>query len=184
MRIHCGWARERRRDYTTIVNQCIKFDVACSDFSDGGNRSQNMNIAVNLPFIKTLSLLDPRLFIAPPYHYSHSTCTSEIHGRKRAWQRVLLGQHFYQGLWPRFGAYRSSSIPFHRTISRLKIGSSASLDVNLYSRLKSSRTCSSYLRGLGRTPKVRIENIPSSLKDIRRMNSVAFWKWCIRRMFF
>ena len=76
-----------------------------------------------------------------------------------------------------------SLMPCHRSTSRSKTNSFVSLDTNSYNHPKSLRTCSFYLLGLRHAVKVKIEIIPLYLKDTRRMNLLACWKWCIRRMF-
>ena len=58
-----------------------------------------------------------------------------------------------------------------------------SLYTNSYNHLKSLQTCLFYLLGLLCTMKVRIETFPLYLKDIRRTNLLACWKWCIQHMF-
>lgn len=115
-------------------------------------------------------------------HYTRSDSISatscHYHDRKYSEQRVLLGQHYFQGLWLLF----ANDWPKLCHQARSKTISFVFLDTNSYNRLKYSRTCFSYLLYLRRPLRVRIESIPSFLKDIRRMNLLAYWKWCIPRM--
>ena len=129
-----------------------------------------------LPLINFLIILLDVFSFHPSLSMLNLWFIAEIHVWSYTKQWVLLGQYCYPGLQPFFGANRSLSIPCHWTTYRLKTSSSASLDADFYSHLRSSRICSSHLRDLKGTPKAKIENIPSSLKDIGRTNFLACWK--------
>ena len=102
--------------------------------------------------------------------------------------------------WPKMSSIGTPflsrfAITFSKSFKRQSIWSLTGIDLRLgrlgrqallclsCHRLKSLRTCSFYLLGLRRALKVRIEIFLLYLKDIRRTNLLACWKWCIRRMF-